>query len=933
MNQKLWKQLLWLTSFVFLCLSLVLIQSVKATWVEPTMEPPSGNVAPPINEGPDAQNKVGTLQLGGLTTPTANINNLTADQINVSKIDASEASTSQLCLNADCRIAWPSTDATIADGLDGQLVKYTTNGKQIGPTNAISINTNNQISFNGTLGDTDSARLNIVADPLEEGLLMQLPVNNAWSAINIKRNDLSIFKVNQLGQVVEGNWNGDIIDSGFGGTGTGIKPNSGQILLGNSDGNYDVVATSSLGFSLNNLPGIVPVSHGGTGSSTIPTKGQILMADANGNYIPVSTSSLGIIISGGFGGTDSFWATSTSDDIYNKNSGNVGIGTSTPNALLHIYKGSGDNAELDIQSVPGIDNHWAIYQDRASEDLRFWNSDNLLTLQNDGRVGIGTTSPSSELTVAGNIEISGESSIYKYGGFPAYKYNGVNVIFASTTLSSYFFGDMAGGYSATGIRNTAVGAISLGWLTSGTHNSAVGFGSLARTSEGSMNTAVGHESLFDNRIGNRNVAVGPYALAYSKMDDNVAVGYQAGIGTPWFWDGASENHTVLDSEMTFLGAFASRDGDIVASTTPISKSVAIGYKAKVGGSNMMALGGIGVDAVNVGVGTSTPNSLLHIYKGSGNNAELDIQSVPGFNKHWAIYQDRASEDLRFWNSDNLLTLQNDGRVGIGTTSPIHTLDVNGDTRILGHLFDGANSAGTAGDVLQATANGFRWVTTSSLGIIGGSSISGVDSFWASSTVNVNDIHNKNSGNIGIGINNADVKLHILDRNSGPMIGLQGEGSRYRGLKIAYMDGLEQWFVGSNGAPDNFVIRRGGANDYMSIDSLGTSTFSGPIYAQAFLYTSDASLKTNIKPLDNALEKLQQINGVSFDWKKDGSHDLGVVAQNVEVVYPELVRTNPETGLKSVEYGNLVAPLIEAIKEQQKQIEELKADIIKLKSVK
>ncbi len=106
--------------------------------------------------------------------------------------------------------------------------------------------------------------------------------------------------------------------------------------------------------------------------------------------------------------------------------------------------------------------------------------------------------------------------------------------------------------------------------------------------------------------------------------------------------------------------------------------------------------------------------------------------------------------------------------------------------------------------------------------------------------------------------------------------------------------------------------------------------AGSVGASAFFYTSDKSLKTNISPLSGSLAKVLNLQGVSFNWKEGGEKSVGLVAQDVEKVYPELVHTNPQSGLKSVEYGNLVAPLIEAIKEQQKQIDDLKAEVKALK---
>ena len=92
--------------------------------------------------------------------------------------------------------------------------------------------------------------------------------------------------------------------------------------------------------------------------------------------------------------------------------------------------------------------------------------------------------------------------------------------------------------------------------------------------------------------------------------------------------------------------------------------------------------------------------------------------------------------------------------------------------------------------------------------------------------------------------------------------------------------------------------------------------------QVFTNSSDERLKTNIVGITNAIEKVQKLNGVEFDWIDNGSHSIGVIAQDVEKVLPELVAER-EDGMKGVDYGKLVAVLIEAIKEQQVQITDLK----------
>jgi len=90
-------------------------------------------------------------------------------------------------------------------------------------------------------------------------------------------------------------------------------------------------------------------------------------------------------------------------------------------------------------------------------------------------------------------------------------------------------------------------------------------------------------------------------------------------------------------------------------------------------------------------------------------------------------------------------------------------------------------------------------------------------------------------------------------------------------------------------------------------------------------TSDKRFKDNIKPIENAVDKIEKIGGYEFDWNDKQElyegHDVGVIAQEIEEVLPEVVETR-EDGYKAVNYKKIVPLLIQAIKEQQKQIDEL-----------
>jgi hypothetical protein len=117
---------------------------------------------------------------------------------------------------------------------------------------------------------------------------------------------------------------------------------------------------------------------------------------------------------------------------------------------------------------------------------------------------------------------------------------------------------------------------------------------------------------------------------------------------------------------------------------------------------------------------------------------------------------------------------------------------------------------------------------------------------------------------------------------------------------------------------------------MTLDSSGNLVCNGDITAY-----SDTRVKTDVKVIENSIEKIQAIRGVTFlrtdaqEQYKEKRH-AGVIAQEVLEVLPEVVTENSE-GMYSVAYGNLVALLIEGMKEQQTQIEELKNEIKELKN--
>jgi len=118
-----------------------------------------------------------------------------------------------------------------------------------------------------------------------------------------------------------------------------------------------------------------------------------------------------------------------------------------------------------------------------------------------------------------------------------------------------------------------------------------------------------------------------------------------------------------------------------------------------------------------------------------------------------------------------------------------------------------------------------------------------------------------------------------------------------------------------------------ANSRVGVGTTVPSTtlqVSGTITCTDINSTSDIKLKENIHSINNPLDKVMQINGVGFRWKDTKEEALGVIAQDIEEVLPELVKENDHH--KSVNYNGLIGVLIEAVKEQQRQILELKAQL-------
>lgn len=281
---------------------------------------------------------------------------------------------------------------------------------------------------------------------------------------------------------------------------------------------------------------------------------------------------------------------------------------------------------------------------------------------------------------------------------------------------------------------------------------------------------------------------------------------------------------------------------------------------------------------NVGIGTPLPSEKLHVYNGS---AYITPIAYAANQNDWVIrtgaYNNTSFDQglkikstsggvsymaFETAHSGGETMVLRSGNVGIGTDSPAGKFDVRTDS-----------SFGNCRIVIPETTNQnpvlafYRPTGSAALSY----------PWWFEA--NGSNFHIKTGSAANIGSETVSTKVTI---NSSGNVGIgQTNPSTYK------------------------------------LDVSGTIRATGDVIAY-----SDIRVKENIKTIDNALNKVKKLRGVEYNKIDSSEKSIGVIAQEIEDVIPQVVRED-DKGMKSVAYGNITAVLIEAIKEQQKQIDELK----------
>jgi hypothetical protein len=629
-------------------------------------------------------------------------------------------------------------------------------------------------------------------------------------------------------------------------------------------------------------------------------------------------------------GAIAFHPSSTANSMFIATSGNVGIGTTSPSypfslesattgLISRIYNTNDDGQGLLIRAG-ATTSATRVFQLASSNDTK------ILTVNSNGNVGIGTTSPSEKLEVNGVIE----SPYLEYKPFVFYDFN-------SDTVSQWGVGNATLSTPSKSVtRFTTTGTdsnLNRNFDGSGYNSPAIpgGQNQIIRIRYKWISGTAGSGEIFYATSGH------PYSGSYYKSYD---------LNT----DG--EYHTlVLDMSNLSSGGTDWIDNDITAirfdliNITPVVIDI-----------DWIAVGGNGWGTQyfendvafmngNVGIGTTTPGAKLEV------NGQIVINSTAlGNQDAFSIYnstnqlfhiQNSSSNDEAslLLGANNVIKVKldtagdsylNGGNVGIGTTSPEFKLDVDGEIqirRLHKMIFDTSASSGNPTLYVDSNAD---W---------------NIDN-----TAGSNIVHIENGGNVGIGTTSPRDKLDVVG--------------------TAYINNLRVGFTGSPSPPVSFFGTRGtfynnafqtnymmhcassatnlgftrGPSDSSPLtfnagDRTGATNAIGSITltsaGTSYNTTSDYRLKENEEKISNAIDRLKNLKPIRFNWILEPEEEKvdGFLAHEVAEVVPEAVTGEKDAidykgddDLQMLENSKLVPLLTAALQQAIDKIELLEQRI-------
>ena len=191
-------------------------------------------------------------------------------------------------------------------------------------------------------------------------------------------------------------------------------------------------------------------------------------------------------------------------------------------------------------------------------------------------------------------------------------------------------------------------------------------------------------------------------------------------------------------------------------------------------------------------------------------------------------------------------------------------------------------------------------------------------------------------NVGIGVSSPQRQLHLKGADAVFRMDRPGDTAAFLLVRTdATGSPLKTFVVGANASGTNngeLVVNdlgtavTGAGTRRMTIKTNGAVQFTGTVTAAGYYTSSSLALKDNVRTFANALDTISRLRGVRFDWKDSGQPAVGLIAEEVESVVPEVVTRADNGAAAGVSYASLVGVLVEAVKEQQRTIEAQQATI-------
>lgn len=282
-----------------------------------------------------------------------------------------------------------------------------------------------------------------------------------------------------------------------------------------------------------------------------------------------------------------------------------------------------------------------------------------------------------------------------------------------------------------------------------------------------------------------------------------------------------------------------------------------------------------------------------------------------------------------WTISGNNVIYNTGRVGVGPSSPTSLLDLNGTQDALkiraSEPFMTLTDTSSGNARVQLQNSGGRFFITPETFLNGTNSGSftmvdsqgriGIGTFNPTSRVEI-------AGQDGLAITGFQPFITLRDTNAGGARGVISTGNGDIGF---YSNGALARQSPSVIIKDNDWVGMGVGTPGFRLDLPNIGSTDGRARANQWVTYSSGRWKQNVQTIENALDKVMHLRGVSFDWKPEhgGAHDVGFVAEEVGKVLPELVTWEKDgTWAQGLAYDHITAVTVEAIKEQQKQIQSL-----------